>query len=93
MVIMRQLANIVVITSKLNHGWTSMKMETRRIGLKGLNKNKAFVALNRKISFPLLITTKVLFSLIMQQEIQLMSLNGKSGRRRKKHDKINRTLG
>lgn len=59
MVISMQLVNIVTITRKLNHGWTSIKMATLRIGLKGLRMNNALVALNRKISFPLLITTNV----------------------------------
>lgn len=34
-------------------------MATRRIGLKGSRIQRAFVALNRNMSLPLLITTKV----------------------------------
>lgn len=42
-----------------NIGWTSMYIATRRMGLKGSSAQRPSVALNLKISFPLLITTKV----------------------------------
>jgi len=42
-----------------NIGWTKIYIATRRIGLKGSSAQRPSVALNLKISFPLLITTKV----------------------------------
>ena len=54
-----QLTRIVTITKKLNIGWTSIYMATRRIGLNGSNIHNAFVALNLNMSFPLLTTVNV----------------------------------
>lgn len=54
-----QLRRIVVIIESENRGWTKMYIATRRIGLKGSSNHNAFVAANRKMSFPLLTTTNV----------------------------------
>lgn len=54
-----QLARMVQIMKKLNSGWIRMKMAVRRTGLKGLRIHIASVALNLKMSLPLLITTVV----------------------------------
>lgn len=54
-----QFVSIVVMIVTENIGWTSMYIATRRMGLKGSSAQRPSVALNLKISFPLLITTKV----------------------------------
>lgn len=54
-----QLVSIVVMIVTENIGWTKIYIATRRIGLKGSSAQRPSVALNLKISFPLLITTKV----------------------------------
>ena len=40
------------------YGWTEMYIAVRRMGLKGVNRNNAFAALNRKMTLSLLSTTK-----------------------------------
>lgn len=54
-----QLARMVQIMKKLKSGWIRMKMAVRRTGLKGLRIHMASVALNLKMSLPLLMTTVV----------------------------------
>lgn len=54
-----QFVSIVVMIVTENIGWTKMYIATRRIGLKGSSAQRPSVALNLKISLPLLITTKV----------------------------------
>lgn len=54
-----QFVSIVVMIVIENIGWTSMYIATRRMGLKGSSAHRPSVALNLKMSFPLLITTKV----------------------------------
>lgn len=54
-----QFVSIVVMIVTENIGWTKIYIATRRIGLKGSSAHRPSVALNLKISFPLLITTKV----------------------------------
>ena len=39
------------------YGWTEMYIAVRRMGLKGVNRNNAFAALNRKMTLSLLSTT------------------------------------
>lgn len=58
-VMITQLTRMVTMTRKLNSGWTSMYMATRRIGLNGSSMYIEGVALNLKISCPLLTTTNV----------------------------------
>lgn len=54
-----QLVKMVVMMKSENKGCTKMYIATRRIGLNGSRIHMASVALNRKMSFPLLTTTNV----------------------------------
>ena len=49
---MRQLRRMVAIIMIEKRAWTCMWMATLRTGLKGDKKPIAFVAENRKMSFP-----------------------------------------
>lgn len=55
----KQLVRMVVMMTSEKRPWVKMAMATRRMGLKGLRRYTASVALNRKMSFFLLIITNV----------------------------------
>ena len=58
-IIMIQLRRMVTMMMREKRGWTRTWMATRRTGEKGLRNHIESSAEKRKISFPLLMTTKV----------------------------------
>ena len=59
MIMTRQLVRMVVMMTNENRPWVKIAIATLRIGLKGLRRYTASVALKRKISFFLLTITNV----------------------------------